>query len=517
MVRLGKLFVLLLILIVVVCIVAVSVLPMFSINHISSELKSLYTNHLSVLADKAAVFIRRSDLPSLRNLLERYTTDGSTLEYAFVQSGGRPYVHTFSGGFPNALLDLHEEITTEPSISEITLQDSGRIYDISMLIGLGSASLHIGVKASSIDSFSWLSTALPFSVLGLGLLIIAGFAVVVAIRFAQKVKVPKPQPKTRPVPKVEGEQKQEPQWADVVESIPAGVLVVEPVHDRIIIANRAAMSMIGLPKGTIQGATLDSFFRSTESKDLPLTEIVDDPISRRGFLITTDNDAVPVARFHATVEIDGLEHLLITFFDISDLKQLEDRFRQAYTQQESLANYDNLTRLFNRHAIKKHAEAELNRAERGAPLSLVLLDIDHFKKINDEHGHNAGDIVLKRLAHVVRNSVRPYDWLGRWGGEEFMIILPGTPLLGAAVVCDRIRSSIEENSVHLKGFLEIKVTISLGITSTGSDGGNSHILETLVQQADEALYLAKEKGRNRIGLYRRGELSIFNPKKDVAE
>lgn len=167
----------------------------------------------------------------------------------------------------------------------------------------------------------------------------------------------------------------------------------------------------------------------------------------------------------------------------------------AHDQLERIAALDPLTGLYNRRFGIERLEEEMSRASRlGGPLSVIMLDIDHFKKINDTNGHLAGDRVIRRLAQVARNAVRKGDLLVRYGGEEFFVVLPGADIDDAATISERIRHMCEEAVCHEQG-RQIRFTVSLGYASYPDHGGESP--ESLLRAADQALYVAKEGGRNR--------------------
>jgi diguanylate cyclase (GGDEF)-like protein len=160
---------------------------------------------------------------------------------------------------------------------------------------------------------------------------------------------------------------------------------------------------------------------------------------------------------------------------------------------------DALTELPNRRYAMKRLEKEWATSERsGLPLSVILLDIDHFKKVNDTYGHDVGDEVLKSTANAIHRVLRTSDTCTRMGGEEFLVICPGTPLDGAVLLADRIRAAVEANDVPWKGFDQRKVTISLGVGCTSLAGIDS--IDELLKIADEAVYPAKGQGRNRVAL-----------------
>jgi two-component system cell cycle response regulator len=157
---------------------------------------------------------------------------------------------------------------------------------------------------------------------------------------------------------------------------------------------------------------------------------------------------------------------------------------------------DHLTGLLNRAAVLDVLDRELARESRdGIPLGLAMGDLDHFKLVNDNHGHLVGDDVLRSAAKSMLASVRPYDSLGRYGGEEFLVILPGCSVNQANLVANRMRQNVVECTEWPSACQE-PVTISLGVTST--QGVATKTPESLIEAADRALYRAKDKGRNRV-------------------
>jgi diguanylate cyclase (GGDEF)-like protein len=194
--------------------------------------------------------------------------------------------------------------------------------------------------------------------------------------------------------------------------------------------------------------------------------------------------------------------------------QLEERLVDSHRQMEALAMHDTLTGLFNRRAVHDRALAELNRMGRGTasgPLSVILLDLDRFKTINDQYGHEAGDRVLRVVAERLAQQLRSYDIVGRWGGEEFLLVLPGVDAAGASVVAERVRDSLAQTAVPVDGG-SVTLTASLGVATidevaagratplSGAQaaGGDEPWLDRLVRAADQALYQAKRAGRNRV-------------------
>lgn len=176
--------------------------------------------------------------------------------------------------------------------------------------------------------------------------------------------------------------------------------------------------------------------------------------------------------------------------------KLEEQLLQAHEQMESLAMHDGLTGLLNRRAIENYAEAEFNLAGRKeCAMSIILLDIDHFKNINDRFGHKVGDHALQQVAKVLREDLRKYDRVGRWGGEEFMLILPDTQLKDAAMVAERVRFKTAETQISLENDETFSVHISLGVACTTNQFQS---LAKFIDAADQALYQAKQSGRDQV-------------------
>jgi diguanylate cyclase (GGDEF)-like protein len=162
---------------------------------------------------------------------------------------------------------------------------------------------------------------------------------------------------------------------------------------------------------------------------------------------------------------------------------------------ERQALVDGLTGLANRRRSEAALDEEIVRASRlDGELTLAILDIDHFKEVNDRYGHAAGDVVLKELALVLDQSLREIDTAGRWGGEEFALILPGTDMAGGARLCERIRQTLASRQIPIENGMVISITASFGVAGFQRSGTR----ERLLAAADEALYRAKRSGRNRV-------------------
>jgi len=162
---------------------------------------------------------------------------------------------------------------------------------------------------------------------------------------------------------------------------------------------------------------------------------------------------------------------------------------------------DSLTGLFNRSYVMDKIEAELNRALRfGAPISVLMLDLDHFKNVNDRYGHIAGDRVLQTVGALLKDSCRVYDVPGRYGGEEFCLVLPETKLDSSMSVAERIRARLEATTLDLQNG-SVRITTSIGVASVDSNSNaddDLYAASALIDRADRALYMAKGSGRNRV-------------------
>ena len=171
---------------------------------------------------------------------------------------------------------------------------------------------------------------------------------------------------------------------------------------------------------------------------------------------------------------------------------------RLYEKVHHLSVHDPLTNLFNRRLLFDRLDEEISRSRRSVkPLSLVMIDIDHFKKINDDHGHQAGDRILIELSTLMKKSMREIDIVARFGGEEFTILLPGANAGEAFIAMERLREEVEKHvfPVDDQGNA-ISVTVSMGISTSTPD--NSKEASELIKAADETLYQAKEAGRNRV-------------------
>lgn len=182
------------------------------------------------------------------------------------------------------------------------------------------------------------------------------------------------------------------------------------------------------------------------------------------------------------------------------LKTLQDQLKRSNELLTQLSNTDHLTGLYNRRFLVDALGKEFQRASRKqGHLSLVMLDIDYFKRVNDTYGHQAGDAVLVALAGMVRQHLRSYDVAARYGGEEFLLVLPEATLEESVAVAERLRHETTELAFD-RNLRDLCLTISLGVAAYPDNHADS--MESLIWQADEALYQAKQNGRNRVETYK---------------
>jgi len=267
---------------------------------------------------------------------------------------------------------------------------------------------------------------------------------------------------------------------------------------RLTLVNQAAMDLLGYTnEQALLGANAHELMhprypdgRYYPESECPITHVMqtEEPLEAwRDTFFRADGQPLSVETYATPLYgvFGETEGVVVVFRHISEQLALE-------AQLEHAANHDRLTGAFNRHFFDGLVEKELARsARRGEPLSLLILDIDHFKRFNDEHGHLVGDDVLKQLVNHISQRVRESDILARWGGEEFALLLPDTSAEGARQLAETLRASVEAAQFG-EGLPNL--TISIG----GSQMDVNETPKAGFRRADAALYQAKESGRNRV-------------------
>jgi diguanylate cyclase (GGDEF)-like protein len=193
-----------------------------------------------------------------------------------------------------------------------------------------------------------------------------------------------------------------------------------------------------------------------------------------------------------------VSHICLIIYDVTDEAVNKQDLELANKQLEKMSRTDSLTKLSNRGYWESQLKKEFMRLQRSQGMSsLLMFDIDFFKKINDEYGHGGGDEAIRHISDLLKKTLRESDTAGRYGGEEFAVTLVDTPQDGAVMFADRLRCLIEKSSIFYDN-KEIKVTVSIGVAIFSSDF-TKH--EEWIEAADTALYHAKETGRNKVASY----------------
>lgn len=303
----------------------------------------------------------------------------------------------------------------------------------------------------------------------------------------------------------------------IYESTPAGILTVDR-NNVVVSHNRRFLEIMGIPVPATPG---DAPASLSGTSDGPLLAAVVDRVSDPdGFLKRVKElyahpdeddhceillkDGRTLERYSWVVRHRNGDYLgrVWIFWDVTYYKQMENHLRKAREQAEvataaaeQLATHDSLSGLYNRRAIIGILEREIARQEREqTALSVCMVDVDHFKNINDTRGHHAGDELLKQLCSRMQSAARSYDAVGRYGGDEFVVVLTNCDVREAGTIAERIRSSVASPEFSIEG-QGLTITVSVGVSQASpvKRTGNA-----LLQAADEALYRAKRKGRNRV-------------------
>ncbi len=294
-----------------------------------------------------------------------------------------------------------------------------------------------------------------------------------------------------------------------LDSLVEGVVLMDH-QERIVLANKAFEKTAGASKGSLTGqkaSELNWVLPRTQKhmKDFPWQQAMRERATQAAIPLTLQGEAGDARAFmvNGAPILDGagkMRGVLATFDDVtlieqkntelqktlSALEQSRDEIRRQNQELQVLAMQDPLTRCLNRRAFFERFEVEFSRAKRyGHNFSCVMVDIDHFKSINDRYGHPVGDKVLQQVSSLLHDCVRDSDVVCRYGGEEFCILLPETNTQGALITGERIRSTIASKSIS-----GIGVTVSMGVSSLDSEPANP---SELLSQADKALYVAKKE------------------------
>lgn len=276
----------------------------------------------------------------------------------------------------------------------------------------------------------------------------------------------------------------------ILDASPFPIIVSSRKRGQVIYVNKLAGNLFGINPSQARGKPEPVFFCAPGDREAvqDILEKVGEVDDYEARLKRVDGSEFPALVCASHLDYEGEPAIFLSFNDITRRKSVE-------TELIRLAATDPLTGLQNRRSFEELAQREFKRAKRyGSALSALVLDVDWFKQVNDKHGHDAGDQVLKALAGVIAESLRETDLAARIGGEEFAALLPETEWKGAMEVAERMRDAISKAAIFCQGTL-LKVTASIGVSTLGA--GDKELAE-LIKRADEALYKAKQAGRNRV-------------------
>jgi len=273
-----------------------------------------------------------------------------------------------------------------------------------------------------------------------------------------------------------------------------GTIQFVPIEDAELRIQSSACELVMINLVSTGGAGLRLISRIRSNKDtrsMPILAMVDledhRPLVKSFELGANDCVKLPLDALELTARVRILTRR----------KRLNDRLRENLHLSMRLATIDPLTGLYNRHYLGSHLRTLVTRArDMDRPLSMVMIDIDHFKQVNDTYGHAAGDKVLRAIAERISHNVRGVDLAARFGGEEFVIVMPDTDLAAARQIAERLRKVIAADTYDTgRDNIAIPLTVSMGIASLNRDDMDG---TTVLARADDALYRAKRAGRNRL-------------------
>jgi diguanylate cyclase (GGDEF)-like protein/PAS domain S-box-containing protein len=285
-------------------------------------------------------------------------------------------------------------------------------------------------------------------------------------------------------------------FTEVAGALAEGLLLFDS-DNRLLYMNPEAEHLLGWTGEELAGGNIHQRIHRHQPESVSPEEcgiqraLTDGRIHRveEDMFLRKDGSSFPVAYAAAPMLRENKIVGVVTVFeDISERKRLQDEL-------EHLATHDPLTGLVNRSELERRLVRELQRAERYRHhLAVLMVDIDHFKGVNDTYGHRAGDDVLKAFAARLTDHARRADAVARYGGEEFVLMLPETPVAAAAAMAERLRVSLNEVPIAVAGVVG-PITASIGVAGYPAHGATE---EQLLRAADEAMYVAKKSGRNRV-------------------
>ena len=285
----------------------------------------------------------------------------------------------------------------------------------------------------------------------------------------------------------------------VLAIIDNGIIIFDK-NGALTVANEAAQEILGYAAAELLRRTPDELFaRLSGCADPDWVATILSATKKHEIAVTSKSGEhlhLVVSARRLKNERDEFAGHVLSLTNITEQKNLQFALAEKNKRLAKIANRDALTGLFNRLYFEDTLAQKILEAKRyGTPLSLAMLDIDHFKRFNDEYGHLAGDMVLRELARTIAENSRAADIATRYGGEEFALILGGTPKAEAFIAAERVRELAERHVIRYKKE-DLRLTVSLGVATYNPGRHDSQ--EAFIDEADAALYQAKGNGRNRV-------------------
>lgn len=274
----------------------------------------------------------------------------------------------------------------------------------------------------------------------------------------------------------------------IFDLLPDPTIITTMEDGKLLAYNKAFLQMIETRGQRIidESMNIHDLYFELDKRDQLVAELKRTGISDNMEIMVNDaNNEMFVGLVSSqAINIEGTPHILSVIRDVTEIKKMEDEIRR-------LATTDKLTQVFNRPKLDEFLQMELERSERTkTSFAIIIVDIDLLKSINEEYGNQSGDTLLVSIADILKVQVRSTDIVGRWGGEEFLIILPDTEVKGAVILAEKLRAIIAETNFEQVGNL----TASFGVAAYQKD----LLMATIISRAYAARSQAKEKGRNRV-------------------
>lgn len=290
---------------------------------------------------------------------------------------------------------------------------------------------------------------------------------------------------------------------NIIKSSPFPIIISRLLDDTLLIANNNAIKLFGLAETEISRYHLKDFFVDTENRRLLTCRLEKDKeVHDFEVLVKTASGNTPFWLL-ASVNVIDYNNAVVLYSAFQDITARKRR--ESFLQ--SQADRDPLTEIYNRRYFESAVVQKIKEShERREPFAVLMIDADHFKKINDTYGHKTGDKVLIELASVCERALRQEDLVARYGGEEFVVFLNNVNAEIALMVANRLKEAIANSVIYADDNQEVRFTVSVGVAPSGI----SDNVSMMIKMADDAMYLAKQNGRNRVELFNRENIDRLN-------